>query len=272
MRNGSGRRRGLKRREVPGAATPHRLQGRGPCTDDDVLHRPIRRRLLVEAVGNPEAIHPSHRLTRSPTSSMADLHCHAIHAGCAMRSKTIAHATPTIRCLQGPKSLLNAPREPRSPPKTCEGHQRKCKIGRDCTQVPGQSSGKERVTPSRENAATPLPANPDDICVRLVSHNRWNGFTVLLDRRLEHLSGNRTHPVLLVDEAMEMQPAVLNELRLPASNYFVPFHPGHSAMRRPVPRRQVPLRVNDATRIRTRYRLVAARRFRQPARLSSAAE
>lgn len=56
--------------------------------------------------------------------------------------------------------------------------------------------------------------------VRLVPHNRWNGFTVLRGRWLEHLSSTRMRPVLLIDEAQEMQPPVLNELRLLASADF----------------------------------------------------
>ena len=56
--------------------------------------------------------------------------------------------------------------------------------------------------------------------VRLVPHNRWNGFTALRRRWLEHLSSTRLRPVLLVDEAQEMQPPVLNELRMLASTDF----------------------------------------------------
>ena len=56
--------------------------------------------------------------------------------------------------------------------------------------------------------------------VRLVPHNRWNGFTALRGRWLEHLSSTRMRPVLLIDEAQEMQPVVLNELRLLASADF----------------------------------------------------
>ncbi len=56
--------------------------------------------------------------------------------------------------------------------------------------------------------------------VRLVPHNRWNGFTTLRRRWLEHLSNTRMRPLLLVDEAQEMQPPVLNELRLLASTDF----------------------------------------------------
>lgn len=56
--------------------------------------------------------------------------------------------------------------------------------------------------------------------VRLVPHNRWGGFTALRARWLEHLSNTRMRPLLLVDEAQEMQPPVLNELRLLASTDF----------------------------------------------------
>ena len=56
--------------------------------------------------------------------------------------------------------------------------------------------------------------------VRLAPHNRWNGFSALRGRWLEHLRNSRLRPVLLVDEAQEMQPPVLNELRLLASTDF----------------------------------------------------
>ena len=56
--------------------------------------------------------------------------------------------------------------------------------------------------------------------VRLVPHNRWGGFNALRSRWLEHLSNTRMRPVLLIDEAQEMQPPVLNELRLLASTDF----------------------------------------------------
>ena len=112
MRNGSGRRRGLERREVPGAATPRRLQGRGPCTDDDPPRRPIRRRLPVKATENPESIHPSHRLTRSTASSNGRVPLTAIPPTLAVPAIENYCAAPTIRYFKGPKSRRNAPLEP----------------------------------------------------------------------------------------------------------------------------------------------------------------
>ena len=56
--------------------------------------------------------------------------------------------------------------------------------------------------------------------LRLVPHNRWNGFSALRGRWLEHVGNSRLRPMLLVDEAQEMQPPVLNELRLLASTDF----------------------------------------------------
>jgi type II secretory pathway predicted ATPase ExeA len=54
----------------------------------------------------------------------------------------------------------------------------------------------------------------------LVPHNRWGGFKGLRERWLAHLEQTLYRPVLLVDEAQEMQPAVLAELRLLASMDF----------------------------------------------------
>lgn len=56
--------------------------------------------------------------------------------------------------------------------------------------------------------------------VELRPHNRWGGFKALRERWLAHLEGTLLRPVLLIDEAQEMPPQVLNELRLLASNQF----------------------------------------------------
>jgi general secretion pathway protein A len=49
---------------------------------------------------------------------------------------------------------------------------------------------------------------------------RWNSFKALRERWIDHLSNNRRRSVLLIDEAQEMSPAVLGELRLMASRNF----------------------------------------------------
>jgi general secretion pathway protein A len=56
--------------------------------------------------------------------------------------------------------------------------------------------------------------------VALQPHNRWAGFKTLRERWLAHLEHTRLRPVLLIDEAQEMLPAVLSELRLLASTQF----------------------------------------------------
>ncbi len=56
--------------------------------------------------------------------------------------------------------------------------------------------------------------------VELRPHNRWGGFKALRERWLAHLEGTLLHPVLLIDEAQEMHPQVLNELRLLSSMHF----------------------------------------------------
>ena len=50
--------------------------------------------------------------------------------------------------------------------------------------------------------------------------NRWGGFKALRARWLDHLGAASRRPVILVDEAQEMTPMVLNELRLLASARF----------------------------------------------------
>lgn len=53
--------------------------------------------------------------------------------------------------------------------------------------------------------------------VALSPHNRWAGASVLRTKWLVHTESSLTRPILLVDEAQEMTPAVLSELRLLAS-------------------------------------------------------
>lgn len=56
--------------------------------------------------------------------------------------------------------------------------------------------------------------------VPLSPHNRWCGFKALREKWLEHLSSTLYRPVLLIDEAQEMHPVVLSELRILSSTEF----------------------------------------------------
>jgi len=56
--------------------------------------------------------------------------------------------------------------------------------------------------------------------VAIRSHNRWGGFKKLRERWIAHLEATHVRQVLLIDEAQEMPPAVLNELRLLSSDRF----------------------------------------------------
>jgi type II secretory pathway predicted ATPase ExeA len=60
----------------------------------------------------------------------------------------------------------------------------------------------------------------DLFAVELRPHNRWGGFKALRERWLAHLEATLLRPVVLIDEAQEMHPAVLNELRLLTSLQF----------------------------------------------------
>jgi type II secretory pathway predicted ATPase ExeA len=60
----------------------------------------------------------------------------------------------------------------------------------------------------------------DLFAVELKPHNRWGGFKALRERWLAHLEATLLRPVVLIDEAQEMHPAVLNELRLLTSLHF----------------------------------------------------
>jgi general secretion pathway protein A len=56
--------------------------------------------------------------------------------------------------------------------------------------------------------------------VQLRPHNRWCGFKGLRERWLAHIDTTMLRPVLLIDEAQEMQPMVMSELRILASANF----------------------------------------------------
>ena len=60
----------------------------------------------------------------------------------------------------------------------------------------------------------------DIFTVPLRPNNRWGGFKSLRERWLAHLETTRGRAVLLIDEAQEMSPAALCELRLMASARF----------------------------------------------------
>jgi general secretion pathway protein A len=57
----------------------------------------------------------------------------------------------------------------------------------------------------------------DIFAVKLSPSNRWGGFRALRERWKAHVAASRIKPVLLIDEAQEMAPEVLRELRSLAS-------------------------------------------------------
>ena len=60
----------------------------------------------------------------------------------------------------------------------------------------------------------------DVFSVKLSPSNRYGGFKALRERWKAYVSSSRIKPVLLVDEAQEMAPDVLNELRILSSADF----------------------------------------------------
>jgi general secretion pathway protein A len=60
----------------------------------------------------------------------------------------------------------------------------------------------------------------DIFTVKLTPHNRWCGFKALRERWKTHVASSRIRPVLLIDEAQEMSPDVLGELRILSSADF----------------------------------------------------
>lgn len=56
--------------------------------------------------------------------------------------------------------------------------------------------------------------------VKLSPLNRWGGFKALRERWKAHVASSRIRPVLLIDEAQEMAPEVLGELRILSSADF----------------------------------------------------
>jgi len=60
----------------------------------------------------------------------------------------------------------------------------------------------------------------DIFSVKLSPSNRYGGFKALREKWKAHVTSSRIKPVLLVDEAQEMAPDVLNELRILSSADF----------------------------------------------------
>jgi type II secretory pathway predicted ATPase ExeA len=60
----------------------------------------------------------------------------------------------------------------------------------------------------------------DIFSVKLSTSNRWGGFRALRERWKAHVASARIKPVLLIDEAQEMTPEVLSELRILSSADF----------------------------------------------------
>ena len=60
----------------------------------------------------------------------------------------------------------------------------------------------------------------DLFAVELRPHNRWAGFKTLRERWKAHAQTSLLKPVLLIDEAQDMQTAVLSELRILSSGKF----------------------------------------------------
>ena len=60
----------------------------------------------------------------------------------------------------------------------------------------------------------------DLFSVALTPHNRWGGFKALRERWQAHIETTLVRPVLLIDEAQELSPAVLSELRSLSSTHF----------------------------------------------------
>ena len=56
--------------------------------------------------------------------------------------------------------------------------------------------------------------------VALTNSNRWGGFKNLRERWVSHLQSTLFRPVLFIDEAQDMLPSVLNELRMLTSMNF----------------------------------------------------
>jgi len=56
--------------------------------------------------------------------------------------------------------------------------------------------------------------------VPIKPHNRWHGVKSLRQKWQEHIENNCIKPVLLIDEAQEMQTSVMNELRLLNSDCY----------------------------------------------------
>lgn len=56
--------------------------------------------------------------------------------------------------------------------------------------------------------------------IPIKAHNRWHSFKSLRQKWQSHIENNAVKPILLIDEAQEMQTSVMNELRLLNSHRY----------------------------------------------------
>lgn len=56
--------------------------------------------------------------------------------------------------------------------------------------------------------------------ITLLPHHRWAGFRMLREKWIAHVQSTLQRPVLIIDEAQEMHPSVLTELRILSSQQF----------------------------------------------------
>ena len=82
------------------------------------------------------------------------------------------------------------------------------RLGASATSRSASSAGRRPASPTSTARWATCSASSS------APHNRWAGAKVLRDRWQTHIDAALSRPVLIVDEAQEMLPAVLAELRL----------------------------------------------------------
>lgn len=76
------------------------------------------------------------------------------------------------------------------------------------------------LTHTQNNPADFYRELGDIFSVDLNPHNRWGGFKNLRERWHGHIDNTLLRPLLLIDEAQDMSPAALCEMRLLSSTRF----------------------------------------------------
>ena len=144
----------------------------------------------------------------------------------SLKFNPFSSASARLRPLGAPadRKLLLAHRTAGRRRRLCPGQRRAGHRQKRRPAHPGRAPGRGCATSPSASSPGPRPPWPTSTANWAISsacrsrpHNRWASAKALREKWLAHIETSLYRPVLLIDEAQEMNPPVLSELRLLAS-------------------------------------------------------